>query len=318
MYTWSPCAYPSPRISPTLGWTHRTSLPPISGAWYFFASPCVFSLCIHGQLERLNLSHSWHSHSLNILYRLWSVTVCGTWVIKRILALIKSRLQARWGTRLFIVGILLHFHFTVTDEALPHTSALTARYWRVVVNLIWNVTNHEGCAGWLWLSSHWAVWGKIVFLCWKNVSSSPNNFVHVSCLLLTDTKSVENQVAFTLEMMLQSKGTSARRLPLFEHEWRKHFPLEHWRGPFTLTGSLGVCCQASVKSCDVFDVVSHFDVPLSLHGAPSRPRRFHENFSTLLCQRVASDVQEMSSSAHDPGFQVVAAPRLTARDSSCY
>lgn len=141
-----------------------------------------------------------------------------------------------------------------------------ARYWRVVINLIWNMTDHEGCAGWLWLYSHWAVCGKIgpAVLCWKNDSSSQNNFVHVSRLLLTDTKSVENQVAFTLHM-LQSQGTSARRLPLFGHAWRQHFPLERWRGPFTLTGSLGVCCQASVMSCDVFDVVSHFDVPLSLH-----------------------------------------------------
>lgn len=150
--------------------------------------------------------------------------------------------------------------------------------------------------------------GKIgpAVLCWKNDSSSQNNFVRVSRLLLTDAKSVENQGAFTLEMM-QSQGTSARRLPLFGHAWRQHFPLERWRGPFTLTGSLGVCCQASVMSCDVFDVVSHFDVPLSVHLT----------FSTLPCPRVASDMREVSSSAHDPGFHVVASPRLTARDSSC-
>lgn len=96
-------------------------------------------------------------------------------------------------------------------------------------------------------------------------------------------------------------------------------PLEHWRAPFTPTETLCVRCQASMTSCDAFDVVSDFDVRLSLRAARSWLRHFHENLSTVLCPRVAFDTWEMSSSAHDLGFSRFAAARLTARDSSgCY
>lgn len=113
------------------------------------------------------------------------------------------------------------------------------RYWRVVINLIWNMTDHEGCAGWLWLYSHWAVCGKIgpAVLCWKNDSSSQNNFVHVSRRYWLTPKVLKIRLPSHLRWCCRAKGrppVASLCLDICEDNiflWNAGGVHSHWLGP---------------------------------------------------------------------------------------